>query len=107
MKIKVQRVEKHIEEVEVALPFYRYHDVSGDRCTSEIFTKVSEIDGKAVALSIHRKDSGWDLEVEPFREDGSGADYTLGRGVHSLTEAEFEAARRELIEWLTRNRLIP
>lgn len=104
MKIKVPHtVVKDTVEVEVAFPFYRYHDVGGDNGECEYFTKIVGPAGphqppKQFILRRSRSwgqdDPTWECEVEPFRpHPREDPDYTLGRGHHELTAERWEQAR--------------
>jgi hypothetical protein len=104
VKITVRERRETATDVDVALPFYRYHDV-GDQSVSEIFAKVYATYDGLRTLTIDRSrgwGSGieWCVKDEPFNPNADTADYILGRGRYALTEEKWTEICGEFQAWL-------
>lgn len=106
MKITVVTEACRID-VEVALPFYRYHDAGGDDYCSEHWTKIEKVAPGVnvqrtlnLSHSLHSPGATWSATEKPFQPSGDTADYVLGRGPYALTPEGWEEARRAYESWL-------
>jgi len=98
MKIKIIKIIKAEEEVDIEFPIYREHDVSQDGHPSNIiFSKIEFNDDtkKMICQNIRISDHNNEIEMEVdmnYHFDGSGSDYLLGTGMYESTEKDFNEA---------------
>lgn len=98
--MKIVRIEKYEVEVDVKFPIYREHDVSGDIYEGIVYTKVLN-EKKQISITRYKGlYNNWDIEVSTpnFRYDSE--DYLLGKGIHSLSEEEFNSVVSEFKEYI-------
>lgn len=113
-KIKITESRKTEAEVDVEVPFYREHDVSGDTYETVYFTKIEDRAGELVEVALIRKrgfgrgEEAWEIEVSPFRpSDGSSREYILGEGAYSLSAEAWEEERAACEAWLREQGVLP
>jgi hypothetical protein len=106
VKLTVRERRDVTTDVEVVLPFYRYHDVGHDHGKSEICTKVYEVSGNVLRELVIRRSHGWGgglewaVENRSLSPSAGTADYILGRGEYALTEAKWAETLAEFLSWL-------
>ena len=102
MKIKAS-VPK-ITEIDVELPLYRKHDVSGDTYNSIIYMRITEQENgklREVGITINdrwgNKEKSLELSVtDTYRFDSrSEPNYNSGHGEYALTKDEWDQALAE------------
>jgi len=85
------------EDVEVEFPFYRKSEYDFDYACDIAFTKVLT---KTTAVTITIRHKGvFELETRDRLDlelDGSSIDFLLGRGRHTSSKEEFDAALKKL-----------
>lgn len=95
MKVKTIELVKREVEVDIQLPLFRKHDLTGDYDESIIYTRIDAFGGKLRAIDVHIEgDDKVSIEVDndySFRSAGT-ADYTLALGQYKSSRAEFEMA---------------